>query len=99
MYYKFYVSKLFNHAFFGNQASDSVSDFVVVPGEDKLAGIGVVVVASVGFPLPPSAGVIAPSSMFGTIKLSRDIKLYFITKDVNRLQRWDIASKSSNRVL
>jgi len=66
-----------------NQASDS--DEVVVPAA------GVVSVTSV----PESV----PSSIFGTIKLSLDIKLYFITKQVNRLQRWDLVSKSSNKLL
>lgn len=71
-------------------------DGVGVPIREVLSGAAGV--PSVGFP-PPLPSIEAPSSMFGTIKLSRDIKLYFITKHVNRLQRWDVDSKSSNSVL
>jgi hypothetical protein len=80
------------------QASDSELVVVeVVPGEPLFAGTGVVVVV-VGV-VSPSTVFGIPSSILGTIKLSLDIKLYLITKDVNLLQRWNLASKSSNNVL
>lgn len=69
-----------------NYASDSV---VLAAGDAGLVAVSFVVVG-VGS---------APSSILGTIKLSLDIKLYFMTKEVNLRQRWEDASKSSNRVL
>lgn len=84
-------------------ASDSVATTAAPTAAfgDEVAGVIVapVVVAvdsGVGLALLPS---MLPSSMFGTIKLSRDIKLYFMTKEVNRLHRNDLASKSSNSCL
>ena len=81
--------------FVQNQASDS--DELVVAVIDAGAGgepVDEGSAAAVGVPPSP-----IPSSMLGTIKLSRDIKLYFITKLVKRLHKWDLASKSSNKLL
>jgi len=95
-----------------NYASDSVAATTAAPTTvelgDEVAGVivapGVIVAvvvvdevdSGVGLVLLPS---MLPSSMLGTIRLSRDIRLYFMTKEVNRLHRYDLASKSSKSCL